>query len=173
MQTQIPQQTTEAAPSELAARQDADLYRYILFILIPSSPSAWVPTLDTACDWMDHARRDAPEGVDPASLAKTCFDEIFMALKGLQPVTDGEPRDVWTKLVHKQISRKCRELNPEKFRRRPRKVVQISSHYDTDTMDYCIHALCSDGEICTLMPGKGWVIEQPIPHDTSIPVTAQ
>ncbi|WP_395495138.1 hypothetical protein [Acetobacter sp. KSO5] len=174
MQTQTSQQTAEAGPSELAAQQDADLYRHILFILTPTEFSGeWVPTLDTACDWMDHARRDAPEGIDPVSLAKTCFDESLMAFKGLRVVTDGEPRSVWTKPVHRQISRKCRELNPEKFRRRPRKVVQISSHYDTDTMDYCIHALCSDGEICTLMPGKGWVIEQPIPHDTSIPVTAQ
>lgn len=171
MQTQTPQQTTKAGPSELAARQDADLYRYILFILIPSSSSAWVPTLDTACDWMDHARRDAPEGVDPASLAKTCFDEIFMALKGLHPVTDGEPRDVWTKLVHRQISRKCRELNPEKFRNRPRKIVQMAAtSFDGTDIFY---ALVNDGTVWQFSDNLGWTKIPPIPQDTFVSVAAE
>ncbi|GAN68307.1 hypothetical protein [Acetobacter orleanensis] len=175
MQAQTPQQTAEAGPSELAAQQDADLYRHILFILVPSSSSAWVPTLDTSCDWMEHARRDAPVGVDPVSLAKTCFDESFMALTGLKPVTDGEPRDIWTKFVHRQISRKCRELNPEKFRNKPRKIVQIATHYDPDMMNYRLHALCSDGTIYALSPEphQQWLIELPIPQGNVQQVTAQ
>ncbi|WP_395495593.1 hypothetical protein [Acetobacter sp. KSO5] len=174
MQTQTPQQTAEAGPSELAAQQDADLYRHILFILVPTSSSAWVPTLDTSCDWMEHARRDAPVGVDPVSLAKTCFDESFMALTGLQPVTDGEPRDVWTKFVHRQISRKCRELNPEKFRRKPRKITKISAAHNKDYSPPYLYALCDDGTVWMKEPRCNWKIEASIPQDEShLTVTAQ
>ncbi|MFT9019302.1 hypothetical protein [Acetobacter malorum] len=175
MQTQTLQQTAEAGPSELAAGQDADLYRHILFILTPTEFSGeWVPTLDTACDWMDHARRDAPEGIDPVSLAKTCFDESLMAFKGLRVVTDGEPRSVWTKPVHRQISRKCRELNPEKFRRQPRKITQIISTYDGDDIDYYLHALCNDGTVWTKRHNYQWRLESSIPQDAVPPaVTAQ
>lgn len=173
MPIQTPQQTTEASPSELASQQDAALYRHILFILTPST-KAWVPTFDTACDWMEHARRDAPDGFDAVSLAKTCFDESFMALEGLRTVTDGEPRDVWTKFVHRQISRKCRELNPEKFRQKPRKITQIISTYDGDDIDYYLHALCNDGTVWTKRHNHQWRLESPIPQDT-VPtaVTAQ